>query len=72
MWSARCWLGPYTIPANLSRLGSALTSKEEAEALQLHALPSVPLVYLPGTQRNTETEAVSGHGRHQSIKMVLC
>lgn len=34
------WPGPYTISANLSRLGSALTSKEEAEALQLHALPS--------------------------------
>lgn len=35
------WPGPYTISANLSRLGSALTSKEETEALQLHALPSI-------------------------------
>lgn len=72
MWSARCWLGSYNIPANLSRLGSALTSKGEAEALQLHALSSIPLVCLPGTQRKAETEVMSEHGGRQSIKMVLC
>lgn len=57
MWSARYWLGSYTISADLSRLGSALTSKEEAEALQFHALPSIPSVCLPGTQRNIETDS---------------
>lgn len=55
MWCARCWPAPYTIAAGLPRLGSALTSKEEAEALQLHALPSIPSVCLPGTQGNIET-----------------
>lgn len=48
VWSARNWPGPYTISADLSRLGLALTSKEDAEALQFHALSS--------SQGNIETD----------------
>lgn len=56
VWSARCWPAPYTISAGLPGLGSALTSKEEAEALQFHSLPSTPSVCLPGTQESIKTD----------------